>query len=144
MKCSEFTGHDVISCAESFTVEDCARLMKSRDIGFVPVTDENGSLVGTVTDRDLCLNVLADGRPGSTPLREVMHRGVVTCHPDDDLEDAENKMADNQIQRIVVVDDNGIRGVISLQDLAQREDHPERVLRVEKAIKSEQAGQAMV
>lgn len=143
MKCSEFTHPNVISCAESFTAEDCARMMKSRDIGFVPVTDENGSLVGTVTDRDLCLNILADGRPGSTPLSEVMHRGVVTCHLDDDLQVAENKMAENQIQRIVVADDSGIRGVISLQDLAQREDQPERVMRVEKAIKSEH-GQAMI
>lgn len=137
MKCRDLTYGTVVCCGDSFTAEDCARLMKTRDIGFVPVTDESGSLVGTVTDRDLCLRIIADGRGLETPLRQVMTEGVVTCHPDDELEVAERKMAQYQIQRIVVAEDGHCVGVISLQDMMQQEESAERTHQVTEAIKSQ-------
>lgn len=91
-----------------------------RGVGFLPVCDDGKRPMGTLTDRDIVLRVVAEGRPVETSVTDVMTLEVVSCRPDDDIQIALNKMSENRKSRIMVVgDDNALVGVISLSDLAQ-------------------------
>ena len=108
---------------ESSTME-AGRIMKEADVGIVPVVDsESGrKVVGVVTDRDLCLAVVATGKqPDSVRVREAMTSQVVACHPDDDIRNAIHLMQGNQVRRIPVVDREGmLQGMISTADIVQQ------------------------
>lgn len=139
MKCKDLMSSDVQSCRPDHSAEDCARLMKEHDVGFMPIVDESGKLVGTITDRDLTLRVLAEGKAGNATIGDVMTSGVVTCGPEDDVAIAERKMAENQISRIVVADDGRCLGVISLQNIELWESDAERSHTLERSIKARAA-----
>lgn len=115
-----------------------AELMRSQDIGPVPIVESTDSrrLVGIVTDRDLALKVVAEGLdPNSTPVSDIMTRDLVSCRPDDDLSKALNAMSNMQLRRIPVVDDEGrIVGIIAQADVATRLDEPEKTGEVVKDI----------
>jgi CBS domain-containing protein len=104
------------------TVETAATRMRDDNIGFLPVCDATNKVVGTVTDRDLTIRVLAERRVGSTPIDDVLTREVIACRPEDDLDKAEELMAKHHKSRIMCVDAAGrLLGVISLSDIAQEE-----------------------
>jgi CBS domain-containing protein len=125
MRCRDVIDRKVVVCDEDATVADCARLMKEHGIGFLPVVDGGDQVSGVVTDRDLALRVLAEGRSADTPVRAVMTRDVRVCHPWDSLRDAERRMAEVRKSRLVVVDEDGhCLGVISLADVAQADTRP--------------------
>ncbi len=111
-----------ISCSETDPIDHCARLMRDCRIGFLPVLNAREQLVGVLTDRDLALRILAEGRPAATEAGAVMTRPPVTCSPEDRLKDAEDKLVKSRKSRIVVVDRGGTcAGIISLSDIAQAE-----------------------
>jgi CBS domain-containing protein len=137
MKCKELIAEEVYTCAPNTTAGEVAKDMRERGIGFVPVADDDGQVTATVTDRDLCIHVLGTGRGPDCEVREAMHDGVVCCHVEDDLRAAERKMAENQVQRIVIIDDNQRAvGVISQADLARAEGDARRTQTVFKAVHS--------
>lgn len=120
MLCRELMKKNVARCLEALSVEDCARMMKDNNIGFLPVLDADKRVVGVITDRDLAVRVLAEGLEPETPVGNVMTRDVRICHPDDKLQEAEWKMSTTRKSRLVVADDDGhCVGVISLSDIAQ-------------------------
>jgi len=137
-KCSDVMTDNPVYALPDDTVEKVAQLMKKEDIGPVPVVDDeqNKRLVGIVTDRDLALKVVAEGRdPQTTKAEEVMTRKLITCRPDDDVESAMKAMAQYQLRRIPVVDDaNRLVGIISQADVATRVDEPEKTAEVVKEI----------
>ena len=102
------------------TVVDAARIMKQEDAGVVPVT-ENGRLTGMVTDRDIAIRVVADGKdPQSTPVREVASKDLVTVDPQQDLDEALRLMAKHQVRRLPVVEEDGrLVGVVAQADVAR-------------------------
>src|SRR5437588_13103461 len=102
------------------TVADAARIMKQEDAGVVPVT-ENGRLTGMVTDRDIAIRVVAEGKdPQSTPVREVASKNLVTIDPQQDLDEALRLMAKHQIRRLPVVEEDGkLVGVVAQADVAR-------------------------
>ena len=107
-------------CRPEQSVAECARLMKEKDIGFVPICGDRGEPLGAVTDRDLAIRVLAEGRSGGERLDSVMTRDVVGCRVGDDVRTAERLMREHRTSRIMVCDDQGrLKGVISLADIAQ-------------------------
>lgn len=109
--------------------------MRDRDVGFVPVVDDEGRVVGVVTDRDLCTRVLANGKPGTEPIGSIMTRDVIHCRPEDDLSEAESSMARHQVRRIVVVDDDERPiGVISTGDIVEHDKDRERTYRLLQAV----------
>jgi CBS domain-containing protein len=109
-------------CREGDTVRDCARLMKDESIGFVPICGDSGEPVGAITDRDLAIRVLADGRSPDEKVSAFMTRDVVSCRIGDDVKDAERLMREQRKSRIMVCEDDGtLRGVISLADIADAE-----------------------
>ena len=123
MNCSDLMKSDVACCAASASIVEVAQCMRDRHIGFVPVCDSHGMVVGTLTDRDLAIRVLAEQLPlESTTAGEVMTQGIVYCKPHDSLYAAEQLMSKHKVSRIVCVDET-MRpvGVISLSDVATTE-----------------------
>lgn len=100
-------------------VAEVARLMKENDIGAVPVGRDD-KLIGIVTDRDLALRILAEGRdPATTTVEQVMTPGIVWCRTSQTVEDAIYLMEQKQIRRLPVIDDNKrLVGMLSLGDIA--------------------------
>ena len=108
-KCNEVMTKNPVCCLPNDTVSKVAQLMKSKDIGPVPIieNEQTRKLVGIVTDRDLALKIVAEGRdPKSTKTEEVMTRKIVTCRAEDDLQKALDAMSEHQLRRIPVVDIN--------------------------------------
>lgn len=124
MKCAEVMKRDVKCLADEDTVQHAARVMRDYNIGFLPVCDADGRVLGTITDRDIAIRICADDLQASAmPISNLRSSDVIACRPDDDLSYAEQLMANYQKSRLVVVDDRGfIQGVISLSDIAERDD----------------------
>lgn len=122
MLCKDVMLTLVYRCSEDTTVQECARLMRDQKIGFVPVVRANGELAGVVTDRDLTLRILAEGRSSQTHVSDVMSSGhLITCDPEMDLTELEELMAEQRVSRAVVMGLKGVEGVISLSDIAVAE-----------------------
>ena len=120
MLCRDVMTKDVAVCRETDTVNHCARVMRDRNVGFLPVVDVRGMVNGLLTDRDLAIRVLAEDLSMATPVGSVMTRDVRVCRAKDPLRVAERHMAEVKRSRLVVVDDSGrCVGVISLSDVAQ-------------------------
>ena len=137
-KCNEVMTKNPVCCRPTDSVTKAAELMKSGDIGSIPVieNEQTQKLVGIVTDRDLALTIVAEGRDAkSTKVEAVMTHKVVTCLADDDLQKALDAMAEHQLRRIPVVDnDNKIVGIIAQADVATRVDQPEKTAEMVKEI----------
>ena len=99
---------------------DAARLMRDENVGIVPVV-EGERLVGTITDRDIALRVVADGKaPESTTVGEIASRELVTVDPKQDLDEALRLMARHQVRRLPVVEEDGkLVGIVAQADIAQ-------------------------
>lgn len=123
MLCSELMKTDVESCSTDEGVEVIAERMRSRNVGFMPVCDERGRVIGTLTDRDLVLRVLAEHRnANATAVADVMTSDVIACKPSDELAVAEALMSKHKKSRILCLDDDGCAaGIISLSDVARTE-----------------------
>jgi CBS domain-containing protein len=119
MLCRDVMKKAVV-CHEADAVDRCARTMRDRNIGFLPVVDAQGRVNGLVTDRDLAVRVLAEDLSLCTPVSAVMTRDVRVCRAKDSLRAAERRMAALKRSRLAVVDDDGrCVGVLSLSDVAQ-------------------------
>jgi CBS domain-containing protein len=128
MRIRDVMTTDPRTCLPADTAFMAASIMKEMETGIVPIIENQQSrhLVGVVTDRDLCLWVIAGGRdPHATALKECMVDTVVSCAPEDDVQSALALMQDHQIRRIPVVDKQRIlQGIVSFADLMQRVDLP--------------------
>ncbi len=104
-------------------VSYAAKMMKDEDVGFAPIV-EGDKLIGTVTDRDIAMKVVAEGRdPQSTTVREIASTNLVTVDPRQDLDDALRLMASNQVRRLPVVEEDGkLVGVVAQKDVAEQGD----------------------
>jgi CBS domain-containing protein len=120
MRCEEVMKRDLECTSPEDTVQMAAKRMRDQKVGFLPVCDASKKVLGTVTDRDLTIRVLADGRSATTSIGDVLTREVIACRPADDLRRAEELMSKHHKSRIMCLDSNHrLVGVISLSDLAQ-------------------------
>lgn len=106
------------------TAQDAARLMQSEDVGILPVVEskDNRRLVGVITDRDIALRVVADGR-SNAQVRDAMSPNVLTARTDEDVKEVMAKMAREQVRRIPIVDDGGmIVGIVAQADIVLETD----------------------
>lgn len=103
------------------SLKKAADQMRTHDYGFIPV-GENDRLIGTVTDRDITIRCVAEGKdPNQTFLRDVMSEGVTYCFEEDDLQKVAKQMEDLQIRRLVVLNkDKRMTGILSLGDIAKK------------------------
>ena len=137
-KCSEVMTPDPTSCSPDDPITKVAGVMKQQDVGAVPVVESPSSarLVGIITDRDIVVKVVADGRAveGAT-VRDAMTPNPVTCRVDDDLDRALALMAERQVRRMPVVDEAGrLRGIIAQADIATRVNRDSRTGELVEAI----------
>ena len=123
MKLRDVMTNPVIRIDPEESVAVAARTLARYNIGVLPVCGGDGRLCGVVTDRDLVTRCLAAGRlPGTTTVREVMTANVVSARPDMDAGAAAHLMGRQQIRRLPVVENDRLCGMVSLGDLANREE----------------------
>ena len=115
----EVMTSEVKACEPTATVVDAAKLMAQADVGPIPVV-EDGRLVGIVTDRDIVVNAVAKGTDVNTAtVGDIASRDLVTISPDDDMNDALNLMAQNQVRRLPVVEGDRLVGIVAQADIAR-------------------------
>ena len=118
MRVAEVMTRDVRLIEPNQTIRDAARLMAEMDAGIMPVR-EGDRLVGMITDRDIAVRAVAQGRGPDTAVREVMTDEVKYCYEDDDTDDVARNMADIQVRRLpVLTREKRLVGIISLGDMA--------------------------
>ena len=138
MNISELMSKNPRTVTPDTPVSEAAQLMKEEDIGMVPVIERvggaetRGRLVGVITDRDIAIRQVAEGRSSDSPVRDVMSSGVRTATPTDSVESVMELMGNEQVRRIPIVDERGsLVGVVSQADLARKaknEGHVERTV----------------
>jgi CBS domain-containing protein len=122
MRVSEAMTREVRIANPGQTIRDVAKIMGEIDAGSLPV-GENDRLVGMITDRDIAIRAVAQGKGPDTPVREVMSAEVKYCYEDEDLEHVAENMGDIQVRRLPVVNrDKRLVGIVSLGDISQNED----------------------
>ena len=124
MKIQDVMTRNPASVTPDAPASEAAQIMKNEDVGVVPVVENNESrrLVGVVTDRDLAVRLVAEGRDGQSRVRDVMSAGQLhTRGPDDDLDAAMDTMAKEQVRRIPIVDERGtLVGIVSQADVVRK------------------------
>jgi len=111
---------NVKSAQPQSTIAQVAALMRDERIGFVPICDPAGHVVGTLTDRDIVVRVIAARESIDQCVEKFMTANVVSCRADDEVGIAQDLMSDLQISRIVCLNEQGqLEGVVSLSDVAQ-------------------------
>ena len=123
MKIAEIMSSDVQLITPDRPIQEAARLMISADTGALPVGDGE-RLIGMVTDRDITVRAVAEGRGPDTPVREVMSEKLLFAWDDQDVEDVAIQMSDAQVRRMPVLSREGERlvGIVSIGDLATQGD----------------------
>ncbi|CUX22303.1 MULTISPECIES: CBS domain-containing protein [Rhizobium/Agrobacterium group] len=122
MKVQEVMTHDVRVVNAEETIQEAARIMAEIDAGVLPVGKE-GKLVGMLTDRDIAIRAVAEGKGPDTKASDIMSREVKYCFDDEDVEDVCGNLGDQQIRRIPVLDRNKqLVGILSLGDVAVETD----------------------
>jgi CBS domain-containing protein len=113
---------DVCLVKPNQTIREAAQLMAEIDAGALPVTD-NDRLVGMITDRDIAIRAVAEGRSPETRIRDVMSPGILYCFDDQELDEVARNMGKNQVRRLPVINhDKRLVGILSLGDLASKEE----------------------
>lgn len=121
MKLEDIMTTQVAVIGPDNTVLDACKLMQAHNIGALPVCQQDGKVVGIVTDRDIVVrNIANDGDPRTTPIRALMTKDVVYVNPSMDVEDAARLMAQHKIRRLPVVQNDRLVGMVSIGDLATR------------------------
>jgi CBS domain-containing protein len=124
MKIQDIMTKDPTCVTPGMTVRDAAKLMQRENAGALPVCESQGSkkLVGMITDRDIAIRVVGDGRDGNTRVNEVMTSGsLATLRPDADVNDVMDTMAEEQVRRVPIVDERGtLIGIVSQADIVRK------------------------
>jgi CBS domain-containing protein len=122
MRVGEAMTREVRVATPGQSIREVAKVMAEIDAGAMPV-GENDRLIGMITDRDIAIRGVAQGKGPDTPVREVMSDGkVLYCFEDDDLNDVAKNMGSEQVRRLPVVNkDKRLVGIVSLGNIAQRE-----------------------
>ena len=118
-KISEVMSRDVQTVTPESTAQEAAGFMLSADAGAIPVT-EGERVIGMITDRDIAVRGVAQGRGPETPVRDLMTSGAITAREDDDVEAVAIIMSDEQVRRVAIVgDDDRLVGIVSLADVSR-------------------------
>ena len=121
MKAQEIMSKNPRTVTPDTAIQEAARLMKEEEVGVLPVVESSSSkkLLGMITDRDITVRVVAEGR-SSASVRDAMTSGVATAKADDSVKDVMALMADEQVRRVPIVDDRGqLVGIIAQADIVR-------------------------
>ena len=118
MRCREMMTKNVRTATRDMSLSDVAVMMRDGDMGAVPIVDD-GKLTGIVTDRDIVIRVVAEGKDAVTPAADAMTTELFTVAPDDFVFEAIRLMGDKQVRRVPVVNPDGtLAGIIAMADVA--------------------------
>ena len=138
MQVQDIMNKDVCFCSPQTNAAAAAEMMWRKNCGILPIVEDGGRVIGTVTDRDLFIALgTSNRRAAEVPVGEIMNRDLVVCKPGDDVHAALKTMAQRQLRRLPVVDETGaLKGVLSLSDIALRsgDDLSMEVLNAARAI----------
>lgn len=119
MKISEVMTTDVQTVGPEQTAREAAGFMLRAEAGSIPVC-EGDRVIGMITDRDIAVRGVAEGRGPDTPVRELMSDNIVCARAEDDVQDVARRMSDEQVRRLPVLDEQDqLVGIVSLGDLAR-------------------------
>lgn len=119
MKIREIMTTNPKFAGEDDTVVKAAQTMRDVDVGAMPVKNTDGRITGIVTDRDMAVRIIAEGKnPGEVKIAQIMSTNPFTCNVEDSVESAARAMEKNQVRRLVVMDGDNPVGVVSLGDVA--------------------------
>ena len=128
VRCRDIMTKSVQTANRETTLRDVARMLKDGDIGILPIVEKDtGKLIGLITDRDIVVRAVANGKSAETIVGEIMTTELFTAKPDDFAFKAVRTMGDRQVRRIPIVDDAGkLQGIVSMADIAlEMEDERE-------------------
>ena len=117
MKLRDIMSREIACLNADDTVEKAAQLMKSYNVGSIPICAQN-SVIGIITDRDIALRAVSVGDDGYIQVKKVMTANPVVGTPDMDVDDAVRLMSENQIRRLPIVENNTLVGIVSLGDIS--------------------------
>ena len=122
MKVSKCMTRDVELVSPTQTIREAAQMMAELDAGALPVQQDD-RLVGMITDRDIAVRAVAQGKSPETPVRDVMSPEVLYCFDDQEIEDVSRNMGEVKVRRLPVVNrDKRLVGIVSIGDLALKEE----------------------
>jgi CBS domain-containing protein len=122
MKVSDIMTTDVSVAERETTVEELATLMRDENVGSIPIVDEENSLEGIITDRDIVVRCIAAGKdPAECTAEEIMTDDCHAVSPESDVKEAARLMAEHQIRRLAVIEDGELVGMLSIGDVAVKE-----------------------
>ena len=111
-------SHDVQVIGPEGTIREAAQQMRQGDFGMMPV-EENNYMIGVLSDRDIAIRAIAEGKDANTKVRDIMSRDVIVANEDDSVEDASRLMGKYQIRRLPVVNaEKQLVGIVALGDFA--------------------------
>ena len=123
MRVSEIMTRDPKTAQLDCTLEEIAALMKAEDVGAIPVIDDDRELIGIVTDRDIVIRCIADGKEASdTTVEDILSEDLTTIEPNADVQEAARLMAEKQIRRLPVVKDGELIGMVSIGDISVKHE----------------------
>lgn len=118
MKVKDCMTREVRTLAPNSPIQEAARLMAECDVGAIPIGD-NDRLVGMITDRDIAIRAIGQGKGADTPIEDVMSREIKYCFEDEDLQHVAQNMGDIQVRRLPVLNrDKRLVGIVALGDIA--------------------------
>lgn len=118
---NEIMTTDIETVCRSDNAFEAARKMESLNVGAIPVVEGN-DLVGMITDRDLAIRGYAQKQPATTSVEDLMSNQIITGSPEMSVDEAAELMAENQIRRLPIVENGKMVGIVSIGDLAVRND----------------------
>ncbi|MBO9538985.1 CBS domain-containing protein [bacterium] len=117
MKVNQLMSKNLVKVTSITMVPEVAQKMRQENIGLIPVED-NGQLVGVVTDRDIAINAVAKGEINQ-PVKAIMTKALVTIGPNSNVEEAIQTMLQHNVRRLPVIDNGRLMGMVSLEDLTE-------------------------
>lgn len=119
MKVQDLMTTNVLYAKPNTSLEEVANYMKKQNVGSIPVCEENGQVLGIITDRDIVLKAVSQGR-NDMKAQDIMNTNLISATPDMNAHEAANLMAKNQIRRLPVIVNNQLTGILSMADIARK------------------------
>lgn len=116
LKAQDIMSRNLIIMNDNTSISKVARIMKEKDIGFIPISNDN-KIIGVITDRDIVVNAISNKCSLDTPVKEYATRNVISVNINDNVNKILNVMRKNKVKRVLVTDGNKVTGIVSFSDI---------------------------
>ncbi len=116
MKAQNIMSRNLIIMDDNTSISEVARIMKEKDIGFIPISSDN-KIIGVITDRDIVVNAISNKCNLDTPVKEYATKNVISVNIDDNVSKILNVMRKNKVKRVLVTDEHKLVGIASFSDI---------------------------